>query len=209
MNLAGMQTQDWIGLARTTGGIAIAVLLGLAVLRLARKGTKALAQHQAISTSLANLANLVIRWIVWIVVLLVILTQLGVQIGSLWAILSAIAAMVAIGFVAVWSLLSNLSCTVLLLVFRPFRIGDEIEIIDVTGGEGLRGRVVNLNFMYTVIEETDKETGQAMITQVPNNTFFQKTIRRRPGHSTVNLDEHLLQKEKRREADEPSSARPE
>ena len=37
--------------------------------------------------------------------------------------------MVAIGFIAVWSILSNVLCSLMLIMHRSFRIGDDIEVV--------------------------------------------------------------------------------
>ncbi len=107
----------------------------------------------------------------------------GADLGGLWTMLSATLALVALGFVAVWSVLSNVSCTVLILFFRPYEIGDELEFLD----PAVKGTVVNLNFAYTTLRDDS-----GLLVQIPNNLFFQKIVKRRPGHySTVSLAEQL------------------
>lgn len=64
-------------------------------------------------------------------------------------------------------------------------MGDEVEF---TGGDGVKGKVVDLNLIFTTIEVGPEET---ML--VPNNTFFQRIFRRRPGTVTVGLDYQLRQ----------------
>jgi len=87
-------------------------------------------------------------------------------------------ALVAIGFVAVWSVLSNALCSLLLVLFRPFDLDDFVEF----PGEEIQGRVKDLNILYTILETAD-----GALYQVPNNVFFQKTIKRIPGASHGNL----------------------
>ncbi len=194
MDFLALDQQQLLELSKTVGFVLITLVLGIIILRVLRKGLMTVGAKAKVSPPLINMGNLILRWVIWLIIVLVVLAQIGVEIGSLWAILSAVAAMVAIGFVAVWSLLSNVSCTVLLLIFRPFNIGDEIEVIEATGGDGLKGTVVNLNFMYTTLEETSSESSQINLIQIPNNTFFQKTIRRRASASAVHLDEYLFRK---------------
>jgi hypothetical protein len=106
--------------------------------------------------------------------LVLVLGVFGFELGGMWTIISTMVAMVAIGFVAVWSLLSHPTSTFLILFLRPYQVGDEIEL----AGEPVRGRVIDLNYFYTTLLAED---GQLL--QVPNNLFFQKTVRRRPGAS--------------------------
>lgn len=103
---------------------------------------------------------------------LLVFSAYEADLSSLWTMLGAVAALIAVGFVAVWSVLSNISCTVLILFFRPFEIGDELEFTDPSG---LKGKVVNLNFAYTTLRDAE-----GRLVQVPNNLFFQRIVKRRP-----------------------------
>jgi small-conductance mechanosensitive channel len=111
------------------------------------------------------------------------------NLSNLWTMIGGVAALIAVGFVAVWSVLSNLSCTVLILFFRPFEVGDEIEFTDPAG---LTGKVVNLNFAYTTLRGDD-----GRLVQIPNNLFFQRIVKRRPAQrgTDTTLAEQLRKKE--------------
>lgn len=111
-----------------------------------------------------------LRWIVRVIAVILILGVFGFQIGGIWAMLSTIFGLVAIGFVAVWSLLSHTTATVLLLFLRPFQVGDDIEF----AGEPVGGRVIDLNFFFTTLVDHE-----GVLHQVPNNLFFQKALKRR------------------------------
>lgn len=125
-----------------------------------------------------------------LVALLLVLENLGVSTGAVWAALSAVAVMVAVGFVAVWSVLSNALCGLLLLIYAPFRIGDEVELYDPSADKGLRGKVIDMNLLFIKLAEPDKGTEDLpAITQVPNNIFFQRAIRRWPGKRTLPLED--------------------
>jgi hypothetical protein len=119
---------------------------------------------------------------------------IGIKLTSIFAVLLTLTGMVAIGFIAVWSILSNLSCALFLILFKMFQIGDEIEIIEPIGGPGLKGRVQDFNIMFTSLVEDATDGSECFVTQVPNNIFSQKTMRRKKGDKTVNLGQHLLSK---------------
>lgn len=127
----------------------------------------------------------VIRWVIFVAALVLILGAFGFNVGGLWGVFSTIFAMIAIGFVAVWSVLSNILCTLIIMIFRPFSVGDEIEF----AGEPVKGRVKDLNFIYTTLDG-----GDGSVMQIPNNLFFQKVIRRRHAAAAVSPAEHLRTK---------------
>jgi len=118
--------------------------------------------------------------------LILLLGEFDVPVTALWAVLSTVLAMVAIGFVAVWSVLSNAFCSVILLMFQPFRVGQRIEM----PASGVGGKVVNFNMLFTTLQAEDGD-----LVQLPNNTFFQQPVRCRRGEKGVSLDEQLFKSE--------------
>lgn len=174
-------------------GILAVAILGAIAYFAGRRGLATLYRKKYISEGLQGVLQVALRWGIIVLVVLVGLQQVGVQVGSIWAALSAVVVLLGVGLVAVWSVLSNILCSLLLLTFRPFNIGDKVEIIEATGGSGLLGKVVNLNLLYTFIhEDSDTQAGGGAIVQVPNNIFFQKTIRRWPGAKTTSLKETIF-----------------
>jgi len=159
-------------------GILVIIVLGIAIYTLIRYGLHLLLQTQRLSEPILPPLLGFIRGFIVIVVILASLHQAGVQVTSIWAAVISAAALLAGGFIALSSLISNLLCTVLLLVFMPFRIGDEIELIEATRtGEGLRGRVVGLNLFFASLQNATADGDRTSIIRIPNTTFFQKTIR--------------------------------
>ena len=119
----------------------------------------------------ASLVRAIIKYAIVIITFFLIMSEFGISAGGFVASLSAIMVMVAIGFVAVWSILSNFFSSFILNTFRPFQAGDEISF----PGEDVEGVVQGVGFYYTTLLSDD-----GFYYQVPNNAFFQKTIKRRP-----------------------------
>ncbi len=140
------------------------------------------------------------KWGTIFLTVLVALHTLGVPVSTVWTAVSAVLVLVAVGFVAQWSILSNSLCAVFLVVYAPFRIGDEIELIEPAtldpAKPGLRGRVVDISLLFTTVvpasEQTDEE--QSIRVRVPNNMFFQKATVCRPGTDTKSLRQALRER---------------
>lgn len=159
--------------------IAIIVLLGTFMYMVIRRGLRFLFEREYLPLSIHAMAHGIFRWLIIVVVGLMVLQQAGVSVTHLWAAISAFFVLIAVGFVAMWSVLSNILCSILLIIFAPFRIGDEIEVIEPTSNnQGLKGRVTGLNILFTTMEQTIEGSDEVMIVEIPNNIFFQKTIRR-------------------------------
>lgn len=128
----------------------------------------------------------IIKWFIVVLVVLLVLYQLGISLTVILTSVSGILMLVAIGFVAVWSVLSNVSCSFLLLVFPPFKFGDTIEIKEAEKEFGLKGKVIGLNLFYTILAANDEKNGDTLI-RVPNNLFFQRVIICHSGEKTEEL----------------------
>ncbi len=118
--------------------------------------------------------RLIGRWTrggIFLLAILTIIAIAGWKVDSIFTFVTTLLAMVAIGFVAVWSILSNFLVTMVLLVWKPFNVGEEVEILP----EAISGQVVDINFMYTTLRSEDGK-----MTAVPNSMFVQKLIRRTP-----------------------------
>ncbi len=118
-------------------------------------------------TVAAFLSSLV-RYALLAVTLVLILQVVGIQATSLVAVIGA--SSLAIGL-ALQGTLSNMAAGVMLLIFRPFKLGDSIEIA------GKSGTVQNLNLFFTELAGGDhvqilipngQVWGQAMI----NNSVY-------------------------------------
>jgi len=179
---------------QTVGKIFILLVIMLILLQLIKRFAILMTQKDVIATPLIITLQSIFRWIVYISIGLIILQQAGLNISSLWALITATAAMVAIGFVAMWSVLSNLLCTLMLIIFKPFQVGDKIEIIDPAMTSGIQGRVRNINLLFTTLLEMNNGNTETWRIQVPNNIFFQKILKCKPGGQTFRLDEQLFEK---------------
>ncbi len=156
------------------GGVLLNIIIGRSFSLLARRTH--LDENDIVP------ARNTLRWLVRVVVFVIVLGVFGFELGGIWAMISTILAMVAIGFVAVWSLLSHTSATVILVLLRPFSIGDDIKL----PSENVEGRVVDLNFFFTTL--VDHEGSEW---RMPNNLFFQKVTLRKKGVKACNLATQL------------------
>lgn len=160
--------------------LGLITAIGLALTFLASYAAGAVSRRVGLGPLAVRPVKWTARWIGLVVVAAALAREFGVD---LYGILAAVLAMVAIGFVAVWSVMSNVSCTLLLIVFKPFRILDEIEF----PGEPVKGRVVDLSLLHTTLKASNGATYH-----IPNNLFFQKVVLRHPGTDAgVELEEQL------------------
>jgi small-conductance mechanosensitive channel len=104
----------------------------------------------------------------WVITALLILSLWGVSVTGLWTLLVSAAAVIGVGFLAVWTMVSNVTANLFITLWRPFHLGQTVEVLP----ENLKGKVIDRNMMFTVL----REEGGSLI-HVPNNLFFQKMFR--------------------------------
>lgn len=112
-------------------GAVLILTIGWLAARLAGKWTvAALSRIHGIDATIAGFFSNFVRYALMIVVVVMVLGQFGVQTASIIAALGA--AGLAIGL-ALQGTLQNIAAGIMLLVLRPFRIGEYIETPSVTG----------------------------------------------------------------------------
>ncbi len=119
----------------------------------------------------------VLRWITVLLTGAAILNHWDV-LQNFWAAATAAVTLVAVGFVAVWSVLSNVLCSLILLATRTFRVGDHITL----EGDAATGTVREINLTHTTLRDEDGH-----LFHIPNNLFFQKVVKRKPRKSSGRL----------------------
>jgi len=170
------QTMQALG---PVGRVLLIVIIAWIAHRLVRALIGRLGTRSVIPAELVVGAKRVASFLITATALLLALEQMGVSATVLWTAFTGFVAVGAIAFFAAWSVLSNIFCTILIVTTRPFRLYDEIELLENGEKPGLRGQVVDLNLIYTTLRETVPEGGhKESVLQVPNSLFFQRIVRR-------------------------------
>lgn len=172
---------DWVrGWAATAIPVSEAVAI-LVIAWLLRRVLRRVIQHVCdrynLPAEIAISARRLLGVIIYTSAAMLALGRLGVSSSVLWTAFTGFTAVAAVAFFAVWSVLSNIFCSLLILTTRPFRVHDHIELLEGGDKPGLRGRVIDINLLYTTMLEKDPARGDTVL-QVPNSQFFQRTIRR-------------------------------
>ena len=110
----------------------------------------------------------VIAAVLWTLTVFIVLNVWGFGLGGVWAILASVITIIGVGFIATWAMTSNFTASFFLVLWRPFHVGQTVEVLP----ENLKGRVVGRNLMFTTLSED----GGSVI-QIPNSLFFQKMFR--------------------------------
>ena len=110
----------------------------------------------------------------------------GVEIKQFTLFISSVLAVLGIGFFAQWSILSNLTASVILFFNHPVRIGDRIRILD--ADFDFTGEVKDITGFYFFMK-TDK--GEYI--SLPNSLVIQKGIQHKPFSPQSQAHQKFLQ----------------
>ncbi len=176
-----MWAHDSLDLMLVVLQIAGIVFVAWFARRILRKLLNRVVENQHLPVDIAVPLKTIGGWLIMVTAALWILEILGISGRVLWTAITGFAAVAAVAFFAAWSVLSNFFCAFLIFTTQPFRVGDELEILDASDKVGMHGRVLAIHLLYTVLEEIGREDGRVTLIQVPNSAFFQKTIRRWQG----------------------------
>ena len=151
------------------------IIIFIFLSKLAARGTKKLfAKAANTSQLLEDFMVVSVRRLVVAIGLLVALTTLEVNVGPLLAVIGAA------GFVIAFALqdsLGNFASGILILLFRPFDVGDMVEI------GGIQGKVKSVNLLSVQINTPDNQ-----MVIVPNNSVWGSSIINITGSSTRRID---------------------
>ena len=155
-------------------GAILVLIVGRIVAGFVRRGLRrALSRGQTDPAVVSFVASLGF-YLIQIVAVLAALNNFGVETASLVAVLGA--AGFAIGF-AMQGALSNFAAGIMLLVFRPFTIGDYVE------AAGVAGTIKQMSLFTTVLTTPDN-----VRIMVPNGKIFGDTIKNVSAEETRRVD---------------------
>jgi len=151
--------------------VALMIVVGIVIFVLNRLLRQWL-NYLQVRTHLTDETTLLIARMItgglWLIAVMLIFNIWGVSLSGLWTLLVSTVTIIGIGFLATWTMISNFTASLFLTLWRPFRLGQTVEMLP----ENLKGRVTDRSLMFTTLQE---ESGSTL--QIPNNLFFQKLFR--------------------------------
>ena len=183
--IASMGNIDWAGLWQQSQGVImgfglkalIAIVIfyvGRMIARLITKGLRNMMQSQEVDKILETFVCNLVYWMLMTFIIIAAVSQLGIQTTSLIAVMAA--AGLAVGL-ALQGALGNFAAGVLIVMFRPYRVGDYIE------AAGIAGSVLQVQILTTMLK-----TGDNKLIIVPNGQIMSSIIINYSAHKTRRID---------------------
>lgn len=161
-NLTDMIGQFAVRLVVALVILAVTVWLAGLAKRVVKRAFARIHPKGDTDVTLANFISSLARYAVLVMGLIAVLAQLGVQTTSILAVLGA--ASIAIGL-ALQGTLGNVAAGVMLLILRPYRVGDYCELA------GRNGTVLALDLFVTTLDDI-----HGLRLTIPNGQIFGAVI---------------------------------
>lgn len=158
---------------KVLGALAI-LLFGWLFAGWARSASRRLLERSPVDRILIPFLSGVLHVLVLVIVGVTAVGALGVSTASFVAILGAAGLAIALAFQGTFS---DFSAGVILLTFRPFRVGDFVEVA------GVSGTVKEVSISTCVID-----TGDNIQNRVPNSKIVGEVIKNYSAHDTRRID---------------------
>lgn len=150
-------------------------IVGILLIRVALKIVKRRFEARNISLSVRSFVISTLRFILYGLLILIIASNLGIKTTAILGALSGI--VLAIGL-SLQGSLSNFAGGILILLFRPFDVGDYIE-----NNSGTDGTVEKIDLLYTSLR-----TSSGILVFSPNGTLANSVIRNYSKISTRRME---------------------
>lgn len=166
------QLTEFLGKLETNYIIQLAITLVVLVLFIAsrwlmQKSLRRLAQKFSYDLNRTAATKRLLMISLYTITVIVLVIVWGGDLNNLWISLGSILGVIAIGFFAIWSILSNIVAGIIIYTINPFKISDTLVLVE----KEVTGKVIDIGLIYTKLQ--DKEG----IFTVPNNLFFQQVIK--------------------------------
>lgn len=151
--------------------LAIAVLVvGLLVIKLLKRVVKKLLEKSKLDGTVKSVIRNIVKILLYLVLIVGIIEILGVSMSSVVAVIASCG--LAVGL-ALQGALGNLAGGLMILIFKPFKVGDFIE------STGAEGTVKDISIFYTTIMTIDNKqifvpNGDLMNANVTNFSVAEK-----------------------------------
>lgn len=144
------------------GAFAVLVIGLLVAGILSRSVDRALTRSKRFDPTVANFLSNVVKYALWALVFITVLSQFGVETTSILAALGGMA--LAIGL-ALQGTLSNVASGVMILVQKPFKVGEAITVGNITAV------VQNIGLFTTELKQFD-----GLFVMIPNSELWNQPI---------------------------------
>ncbi len=164
---------EWSSVWPNAVGLFIILVVGYIIIKIVSKAMSKFFDKAAFEPTIERFIQRVVKVFMWAILLLVLLNNIGVEVGPL------IAGLGIAGFVVGFALqetFSNLAAGIFIMFYKPFRVGDWINVNNIVGG------VDDIGIAATTLHSPDNTK-----IVIPNSKIWGNTIQNYTANPTRTL----------------------
>lgn len=151
------------------GLLALLVLAYFVALRLTSSAIHSVGLRSTLNDLRVSLISKLVNLALTAVFIFLLCVILGVGYGQLAVFFSSVFAVVGIALFAQWSILSNVTASLIIFFGFPYRVGDWIKIVD--KDEEILGQIHEISTFHVIITRLTGDT-----VTYPNSMMLQKAV---------------------------------
>lgn len=149
--------------------LLVALFIGyLLAVSMATKTVERLGRSKAVVAYRVKYISKVLQLVFTLLFLMVASLILGVEYSQVSVFLSSVFAVIGIALFAQWSILSNVTASLIIFFAFPYRVGDNIKILD--GDDDISGVIEDISLFHVMIRK-DRD-----LVTYPNSLILQKAV---------------------------------
>lgn len=147
----------------------VIIIIAFIVSKISAYFINKVAKNKQVLPQRSYYVNKFLQFLLVIITLMVLLIVWNIKLGGMMVFASSIFAVIGVALFAQWSMLSNLTASIIIFFTFPARVGDKIKILD--GDNSISGEILEISLFQIVILNDENNT-----VLYPNNLFLQKPI---------------------------------
>lgn len=147
----------------------LTILLAYISFRIFKRILTKIAKRQEVEVKRLFYINKVFETLFVLAVLIVLAFIWSVDIKGFSVFASSLFAITGVALFAQWSILSNITASIIIFFTFPAKVGDTIKIVD--GDSSVEGRIKEISLFQTELTDSDNNT-----VLYPNNLLLQRPV---------------------------------
>ena len=151
--------------------VSLAVLLGYLVLKhVIFKVVRKIGSERGVAYRRIKYVASSLSLVLFVIALSTITILLGIDYHEVGLIFSSLFAILGVALFAQWSILSNVTASIIIFFLFPYRVGDHVVVLDAENT--IEGVIEEINLFHILLIDQNKD-----VVTIPNSMTFQKSVR--------------------------------
>ena len=162
--------------------ISLITIIYIVVVGFLGKTVKKIGQNKSVNIYRVKYISKIISLVVTSFFITLVVIFLGIEYSQLSFFLSSVFAVIGVAMFAQWSILSNITASLIIFFAFPYRVGDRVKVVD--KDEDISGVIEEISMFHVIIRR------HSDLVTYPNSLILQKAVIKCPAQNAT-IEENL------------------